>query len=1400
MAPPSTRPPSRPPITSRIRSSFEKRRKSNELQNPTYTNGNSIPFVTQDPDAFRKAIEEAINSEPFQNAIAANLAKLIKPSIKSALDTIQPVVEAVYNHEVLLRKTNRSVEDILDRLEPNTEGYAHQRDSVTEKAPPEEPAPPVFRERAIARSAPSTDFTQFKQLLDESNARTARSLSELSSSVEAGNGKIVEALQGISSLEAALGPTKESVDALKVFSEQSTTTASVMQAQLDQLSADIGQIIDSIGADLGKNVQTLHEKAGAQDTSLLSSHTTKLDAIATDLGALKAHSDTTEKIEAISAELTGLKGSVDAGISSNTACFTSLGSQITNVLNTIEGHTETLGEIKDKGAHHEILAALQQSNDSHAAHATALDEIKERSLATAPAMTSIPEGSSDTAAALQDLKADLDSLKENITAGLTANNENVTGLGTKIDSVLSTVEAHKSADASPEILAAVQQSNESHASHAAALEELKSLGAGPGPAAETGNLAALETQVGSIASVLDAHTAALDEIKASSNSHTTALEDTHTSALDEIKSASTSHTAALEGAHTAVLDHIKASGSSASTEVVPASSPEALEGHLSTIIETLEAHTNLLNEIKDDVSAEILTTLHGIGQSQTQHGDMLSEIREADVSDEILTLLHAHGESHTGHGSTLNQIHEQVKALNESQAAHTTALDEIKSSSVSNEAHSSHIASLADIKEATAKSNEAQASHTAALEELKSIQTSHVPDTSRSESPDIAGLETQLNSIITALERQTATLSSLKETTSDNSISEAVLETHELLTSHTALLNTIKDNSSHEDILSNISDLKALVVESKSGINEHSNLVRDLHSDTKESHSNLTSAIVGLAAGAGAGALASHESDNSSEILTEVKSVKEKVDLVVSQLEINHTTITTSITTLSDELKAEIDASGTQITESITSMDTELELKAFTVDLTPFTSAVEHTGQVIKDLSSQIENLESHIENNTSKINEIHQGVHLNDTGISQLQEHAGTREVVSQAVPEGVWFGSGSPSAKRLSNPFEHSSPPVEEPEEEEEHETHSQVLEAIPEVDTPLEESPVKDEFDGEMREPTILEEDGPSAPIEPEASHEEAEPESAPTDPEISHLELDQEVPAEVHPDVVPEHEEIPEAGHDAASEAESVPVSHEETAEETIPPKHEAPEAEEEAPIARAEEHEPVVVEDEPAHENAPSEPEVHHEPEAAEEPWEMPEAHHEPEAAEESREIVPEEEVSHETSEPVSEPQEPEQAHETVPEPKAVPKVPEAEPLEEHHAAPEPAHLHSAEDLEDSELPPTTPSHETSHETEHLDPTPPTSPLEHEPVPVLSPSTQTNPFSEPEPEEDLESASASASTSAIASPMSGSFTEHADAAGTGAGAGGNTGKKKKGKKNKKKKEKVPFVLDGEEPDE
>ncbi len=64
MAPPNS---SKPPLSTRLRQSFEGKRNKSDAISPT--NG----LAVQDPDTLRNAIDEAINGEAFQMAIAANL-------------------------------------------------------------------------------------------------------------------------------------------------------------------------------------------------------------------------------------------------------------------------------------------------------------------------------------------------------------------------------------------------------------------------------------------------------------------------------------------------------------------------------------------------------------------------------------------------------------------------------------------------------------------------------------------------------------------------------------------------------------------------------------------------------------------------------------------------------------------------------------------------------------------------------------------------------------------------------------------------------------------------------------------------------------------------------------------------------------------------------------------------------------------------------------------------------------------------------------------------------------------------------------------------------------------------------------------------------------------------------
>ncbi|KAH9215234.1 hypothetical protein DL95DRAFT_336775 [Leptodontidium sp. 2 PMI_412] len=1089
-------PNSRPPLTSRIRASFEGRRKSfegtrklsksdSEVNSPLHTNG----FITQDPQSIRHAVDQAINGEAFQNAIAANLAKLIKPSIKSALDTIQPVVEAVYSHELLLRKTNQSVEDVLSRMDTNAETAAARRESFIDSTYVA-PGTPADGEKSadaveatvISRGPSGPNFNQFKQLMEEHNAKTLATISE---SIESNTTKIAELAQGVSDINASIGPTKESIDFLKSASEQATTTSSVLQAQLDQLKADIGQIIEAIGADLGKNIQAISEKSGAAGAELISSHTTKLDLISTDLAALKGHADTVEKIDVISSELVALKASVEAGNAANSEGFAS-------VLGAVGEHATSLIDIKEKAPHPDILAALQKSNDSHALHATTLSELKERSLGSAPAPVVSEGGSVDHSAALQTIQADLTALKENIAAGLTNN----TDLEAKIDTVLTTIEEQKVGHPGVEILAAVKQSNESHAAHAAALDSLKPSSADSRSvesAPTESGYAALEGQM-------------TDLIKLAGTTHADALEDIKSPALPAIPAADPSNLAALEiqigsiistlETHSSAWNEIKARSDPISTGVVPTepgSRSSTPEGPFTTIIETLMLHTSLLNEIKEDVSAEILTSLHDIGQVQANQTNLLTEIREADLDDEILTLLHASSESHGNHSSALDKIH-AAPVTSSGEAPDMGDLKE-KISSIAEKLEEYSI-TLSTIKDSTAASNDSHAAHATSLDEIKSRSVDAPADGGNIESTDLSALEAHITSIINTLEGQTTTLSSIKEgtATANPDILSAIQASNDLLTSHGQLIESIKEGTSHTDILANISELKSILEDSKAETLSHGALVKDLHTETKDSHSNLASAIgalaLGGAAGAGATALLAKDDDSSTAVLDEVKAVralietsatsidatKEKLSSLVSQIEINHTTITTSISTLGDEIKSEIDASGTGVVESISALDGNVKA----INLSPLSSSLEQHGADIKSLSAQLETLDRNLKENTTHITSLHNGVHLNDTGVEQLKDHGISRSVAKEptTIPEGAWFGSArsgsrSPTLSRVvSRSFVEPVQEVAEetlPSTEETPETVSEIVDMQPSTEEPaiepevlLDDQPASREID--------------------------------------------------------------------------------------------------------------------------------------------------------------------------------------------------------------------------------------------------------------------------------------------------------------------------------------------------
>ncbi|KAG9238884.1 hypothetical protein BJ875DRAFT_366894 [Amylocarpus encephaloides] len=1031
-------PNSRPPLTSRIRASFEGKRSKSEVTSPTNTNG----FITQDPEAFRNAIDESINSEAFQISIAANLARIIKPSIKDALDTLQPLVESVYSHEVLLRKTNRSVENILLRLDTQSLRAAGE---ATPRSPGSPNSPATPRRRGEGDSSGPQDIEQFKQSLEKNNKRTVATLAELASAVDNNNKKVYDLIKGINEIQTTLGPTKKTLDSLKSYHEQSDTTTAVVQAQLDQLKADVGLIIDAVGSDLGKNVNIINEQV-AEHPNLFAAHTTRLDAISGDLISLKGQADISEKVQGLSAEIEALKALIETSANSNTENFKGLGTQLELVFTEVESHAGTLSEIKDGSSNPEILAAVQQSNESHASHAVLLSEIKERSLKSGSetAAASVPDRKSESIAEIQALQADLAGLKANLEAGLSSHTENLNGLGSMVDNVLSVVEGHRAADQGADILAAVQKSNDSHASHAEALASVRTAGddapPAPAPVSYDTNFTALEEKLASLHAAIESHTGSLDEIKAVNTS--------------------------------------------TSREIVPvddnSNSLSDLQNGIATIINKLDDQNEALAEIKDDVSAEILTALHDVGQSQASHSTLLAELREADVSDEILTALHSSNESHASHTAAFAQLQTAVQASNDSHATHSTTLDEINHSALA-DSYTVHAATLGEIKDATTASNESHATHTATLAELKTVQPRDVPTTKVAAPSSLPEMETHLASILTKLDAQTITLIEIKEASTNPGVLTAVKQnhelltsSHELLTSHTPLLESLKAGISHADILTNIAELKSVIEDSKTGVDAHGALVKDLHENTKSSHSELTTAIgalaLGGAAGVGAAVLVSKDDgDNSSEILSEVKAVRAMVEIssasidatkhsatsIASQIEINTTTLTTSINALSDELKAEIDATGTQLTESLSVLSGNVQA----IDIKSLNGSIDGCTAEVKGLSTSIEALGGQVQATAGKVDGLAEGVHFSDKGVGQLKQHV----VTTVPMAEGAWFKKAAPKSSREFEQNEEEPIPEPAPEEVEVAEVPASdpvVEEAVQEpVLGPVDEGPISD-----------------------------------------------------------------------------------------------------------------------------------------------------------------------------------------------------------------------------------------------------------------------------------------------------------------------------------------------------
>ncbi|KAG9249237.1 hypothetical protein BJ878DRAFT_484441 [Calycina marina] len=1061
---------SRPPLTTRIRASFEGKRAKSEVTSPT-VGLNSIVTQQPDPEALQMAVDHTMNSEAFQNAISANLAKLLKPAIKNALDTIQPVVETVYIHEVLLRKTNQSVENLLERLDTVSEA---PEESSKYEDPHTSTATPRRRTIEVSSAAAATNLEAVKQLLDEHNAQHSAQLSEVLASVHDNNSRIVGVLEGQCGNNARFLLPSEEVNSVKSICEQTNTAMSVILAQLDQLSLNVGNILDALGRGLDANTKSTSEQKRAPNHPVLSEHTRKVDALDAKLDALKSTSSALHILQKISDNTDTVKNNFKQNNvgSRSILDYGVIRPQIDGLATTLESQSVAIAETRTVvEPTSELLTALQKPNESHATHAAALSQINEKNASPA-----ISQGSQvgigkdlETSNALQALHMDLITMKENIMAGLSSNQRAVEGLGIKVDDVLVTLEGHRASDSSPDILAEVKQSNEHHAPHATALDGIKSQDTTPTAPRGDEPLTSLEPKLDSIMESLASHTSLLTELHAlytstldgvrSINPETVPSRDITPN--ENLDSQFATIISALES-HTSILNDLKSvSPQSPHDEAV-----NTIQGSIVNIIASLDSIEASLVELTEDVSAEILTILN----DQTH---MLSEIREADVSDEILTLLHASNESQVGHAETLRELKSATSVKMtpaaiegchtsglESQVGSILAMLEDQNSTLSTiekatithiDSLGGHAAALAEIKEVTQFSKGLQESHDSNLLDLKSalatvstnhaahsdvlaelrngseaangFHTSHVSalqelksanqiseDQPRKDPPD-----TRIDTIITTLDSQRSIIAQIRESSDISAVLTAINASHELLESQSSLIQSIKDNEAHET-QANISSLKSMIGESRADMGDSCALVKDLHESTKASHSDVVRAVAALAvggiAGAGIEAVTTKDDDLSKEILegvTAVRAIVEKSSLPISSpqkiadstatnIDVSHTTITTSLTTLSDIIKSEIDAIGTQITDPIMVLASDVKnVDASLIDnvvpnVLRHSAAVNESSKNIKNINSSLDILHSGVREIEIKVTShaayVNEEVH-NDAGVDQLKGNA---------------------------------------------------------------------------------------------------------------------------------------------------------------------------------------------------------------------------------------------------------------------------------------------------------------------------------------------------------------------------------------------------------------------------
>ncbi|TGO50227.1 hypothetical protein BCON_0188g00070 [Botryotinia convoluta] len=852
---------SRPPLSHRIRASFEGKKSQDSTSSKHASFSGASPT---DLELLRRIIDEAISGDVFQAGLASHIAKLLKPEIKTALDTIEPVVNAVLQHELLLKRTNNSVDHVLLKLESmadeegaTTPGQARLsiHGALTSHPVADEGPLPIPDNSASGTGAPaSTSNQESRPLFNRGLTYTAGKLTEISDSLDLNNHKLGKVVEGIAELNNLL-TSNERLDSLKESSDKNDTKTSVIQTQIDQLQENVRVVITRIGPDLGINVKAINDhltgETPIQETRAVASNGSGGDV---------------ELLQAISSQLEALKDSLETGTSSHNDNLGLLKEKINALQSTLDVQKDILGEIKAADNTTEILAGIHKSNESHEAHATVLGELKERNtqpvdLSTQPAPTSAD------AETLQTILTEIQKSNE-------AHEKHTAALG-----------SIKESDASAAILAEVQKSNDSHVSHASALESLKSITSPPEQTTAI-DLGLFETKMDSLT---ETSTAILTEVQKSNESHVSHV--SHAAALENIKalpnppseSPTASASVDLGGLekdievviekldmHAAILEEIKTKDGSGLGGI----DVSAFDSHFGSITTSLEAHTATLDEIKSrDLAPADFSPIISMLETHTATLEVIKS-RDSTPADNgpIISMLEAHAamleeikSKDTGSNPDLSPITTLLEA-------HITALEDIKAKDTANSVDLSPITSTLDshravLDEIVSKGVQSSgapaainmdvfdthfgsitgilAAHTAALDEIKSKDGPSNASTPAENTIEI--LDKHFGSITNVLETHTAALEEIKAkdftpTTGQTELNTAAFDDHfssltRMLDSHTEALDEIKSKNNYSAPLSTSRDNVGLdsfephVTAIKSVLDAHMGVLQEIKSE-----------------------------------------------------------------------------------------------------------------------------------------------------------------------------------------------------------------------------------------------------------------------------------------------------------------------------------------------------------------------------------------------------------------------------------------------------------------------------------------------------------------------------------------------------------------------------------------